>query len=152
MPQIQTKFFGDLEYGPDSLYQFRSGLPGFEDQRAFVFLNLPHRMPLLFMQSVFNRSLCFVLLPVLVADPTYRLTLAPEELIALDIPVHAKPKLGQDLLCATMLCGGRSGPTANLLAPIVVNLRRRLGIQVIQVESGYSHEHMLLREDAQTTC
>jgi len=35
-------------------------------------------------------------------------------------------------------------PTANLLAPVVVNLKTRRGLQAIQVDSSYSHQHPVL--------
>ena len=81
MARVQTKFFGSLEYSPSSLFLFPGGLPGFEEQREFVFLNLPERDPLIFMQSLSTRNLCFVLLPILVVDPQYRLDFTPEELV-----------------------------------------------------------------------
>jgi flagellar assembly factor FliW len=42
-----------------------------------------------------------------------------------------------------VVCAGSEagGPSANLLAPIVLNLRDRIGMQVIQSESGYSHRY-----------
>jgi flagellar assembly factor FliW len=152
MPRLQTKFFGELEYNSESVYCFSSGLPGFEEQRNFVFLNVPQREPLLFLQSVPSRNLCFVLLPILVVNPAYRLELTADELILLGLPPDFSPRIGEDLLCAAMLCAGPDGPTANLMAPVVVNLRNRSGLQVIRGDSGYSHQHHLLREEATIPC
>jgi flagellar assembly factor FliW len=41
-----------------------------------------------------------------------------------------------------------TGPTANLLAPIVVNLRNRRAVQAVAAESDYSHQHALMPEEA----
>jgi flagellar assembly factor FliW len=43
-------------------------------------------------------------------------------------------------------------PTANLLAPIVVNLKTHRAIQAIQADSGYSHQHPLLAAAREEAC
>ncbi|MGA2714388.1 MAG: flagellar assembly protein FliW [Bryobacteraceae bacterium] len=153
MARVQTKFFGSLEYSPSSVFLFPGGLPGFEEQREFVFLNLPERDPLIFMQSLSTRNLCFVLLPIFVVDPQYGLDFTPEELIELNLPLDRPPAIGKDILCAAMI-GSAEGatPTANLMAPVIVNLKERIGAQVIHGDSGYSHRHPLLFEEPALTC
>jgi flagellar assembly factor FliW len=39
-------------------------------------------------------------------------------------------------------------PTANLLAPVVINLRTRVAIQAIRLDTAYSHEQPLAMEGA----
>jgi flagellar assembly factor FliW len=153
MPRTETKFFGPVDYQADSVFHFPSGLPGFEDHRNFVFLHVPQSEPLMFLQSLSNRNLCFVLLPILVADPHYSLNLTSEELFELDLPAGREPLIGEDILCATLICVAQGEvPTANLMAPVVVNLRKHIGMQVIHGDSGYSHRHPLLREEAAFSC
>ena len=155
MPWIQTKYFGPLDCPSDSLFEFPSGLPGFEVERSFVFLDRPDTDPILFLQSVAHREVCFVLLPILVADSHYRLSLTPEDLAALKLPMDSQPQIGRDVLCAAVVCAAdesRRAPTVNLLAPIVVNLREHIGIQAILTESGYSHRHTLFHTEEPAPC
>lgn len=153
MPRIPTKFFGDRDCDSDSIYSFPSGLPGFEDQRSFCFLTIPASEPLLFMQSMSTRNLCFVLLPVLVADPDYRVALTDEEAAMLRLPANQTPVIGRDILCAVTVCSESGAlPTVNLMAPIIVNLQEKTGLQVIHAESGYSHRHPLRLEEALVAC
>ena len=153
MPRILTKFFGDRECDSESLYSFPCGLPGFEEQHSFLFLSMPGSEPLLFMQSMTTRSLCFVLLPILVIDPSYCLQLTPEDISLLQLPAGSSPRIGMDVLCAAMVCSeGGETPTANLMSPVVVNLRAKTGVQVIQCDRGYSHRHQLNFEEAVVTC
>ncbi|MGA1995010.1 MAG: flagellar assembly protein FliW [Bryobacteraceae bacterium] len=147
MTRIQTKCFGEMSYSQDAVFEFPNGLPGFEDERLFVFLSQPATHPLMFMQSLAQASVCFVLLPILAVDPNYQLSLPPEDLEALRLPAGRQPRIGTEVLCAAMVCTGgenRPHPTVNLLSPIVLNLRERIGIQAIQTLSGYSHRHSLL--------
>ncbi|MGP8243215.1 MAG: flagellar assembly protein FliW [Bryobacteraceae bacterium] len=147
MTPIHTKCFGEMSYSQDAVFEFPCGLPGFEDERLFVFLSQPATHPLMFMQSLAQSSVCFILLPILAADPSYQLSLSPEELEALQLPPGRQPRIGAEVLCAAMVSTGgenRPHPTVNLLSPIVLNLRERIGIQAIQTLSGYSHRHPLL--------
>ena len=146
MPRIRTKCLGEVECPPHAVFTFPFGIPGFEDERAFVLLERPGAQPLMFMQSVATPELCLILMPILAADPHYKLRLAAEDLAALGLPARKQPRMGKDILCAVVVCAGgddRPAPTANLLAPIVVNLKRQIGIQVIQTQVHYSYRHPL---------
>ena len=150
MPVLHTAPFGDIEYTPDAVFHFPSGLPGFEAEKDFVFIKQPNTEPLMFLQSLSHPAVGFIVLPILVADPQYRLCLDAEQLSELHLPAGRQPRIGTDVLCGTLVCGGdeeNGGPTANLLAPIVVNLQERIGMQAIQNQSGYSHQHPLFRQE-----
>ena len=147
MPKLATLYFNQLEYTDDSVFHFPAGIPGFEDQTAFVFLKQPHMEPLVFIQSLRDTGLCFIAAPVFTVDPQYRLNLAPEEIAALELPIGQAPHIGNGLLCLALITiseGG--GPTANLMAPIVVNLERRIGIQAMQSGPLSSLRYPLLDE------
>jgi flagellar assembly factor FliW len=149
MPTLQTKNFGLIGYDADAALEFPRGLPGFEERRRFLALHFDGTDPLVYLQSVEDPGLCFLTIPVLVADPTYRLRLEPEdtELIGL---TSSAPRIGEEALCLTVLSLREEGPTANLLAPIVVNLRNRQSVQAVATQSGYSHQHPLMAEEAVT--
>jgi flagellar assembly factor FliW len=153
MPRILTKFFGECDCESSALFAFPGGLPGFEDQTSFFFLTIPGSEPLFFLQSASMRDLCFILLPVLVVDPDYRLGLTSEELSELQFSGTQEPAIGPDVLCAAIVSSGEGEtPTANLMAPIVVSLKAKIGIQAIHGESGYSHRHPLPLEEALLAC
>jgi flagellar assembly factor FliW len=152
MPRIHTKCFGQVEYSSGAVFMFPDGMPGFEDEHAFVFLERPAATPFMFMQSVSSAKVCFMLLPVLAVDPRYKLRLADEDLAALRLPAGKQPRIGKDVTCAVLVCAAgeeRPEPTINLLAPIVVNLKRRIGIQAIQTQSGYSYRQPLIPPNRQ---
>ena len=74
MPRIRTKFFGELDYPGLRSFDFPQGLPGFETSRLSSFWNSRRSEPLMFLQSLVESAVsCFILLPVLVVDPQYRL-------------------------------------------------------------------------------
>lgn len=149
MPSVQTKYFGTLSYVEESIFDFPHGLPGFEDERAFVVIEAPERAPLVFLQSVDNASLCFLALPIFSIDKAYRLAIAPDDLETLGLDTHRPPCLGDEVAVLAMIClHDNLLPTANLMAPIVLNVKSRLGVQAIRHDSLYSHEYPIAAEAA----
>jgi len=148
MPVLETKNFGRIPCGPESELEFPCGLPGFEDRRRFVAVRFEESDPLIFLQSVEDPGLCFITLPVLAVDPQYHLRVSSEDLGHLGMPAARQPQIGKDVLCLAVLSIRESGPTANLLAPVVINLRNRKAVQAVAPESDYSHQHVLQPQEA----
>jgi flagellar assembly factor FliW len=153
MPKLSTVYFQELEYTNDSIYDFAGGIPGFEDQIAFLFIEQPAMRPLVFMQSLLNPRLCFLTVPVLTVDADYRLSLSPEDLATLGLEPASAPRIGIDIGCFVLLTVSEKGPpTVNLMSPIVVNLRSRQGLQAIPTTSQYSLQHPLVSEKETVPC
>src|SRR5689334_16726938 len=120
MPLLQTKNFGAIRYESEAVFGFPRGIPGFEDRRQFVPVHFAETDPLIFLQSLDDPGLCFLTMPVLGVDSTYRLQMETEDCALIGLP-GAEPKIGEDVLCLAVISLREDGPTANLLAPIVVN-------------------------------
>ncbi len=144
MPVQETRKFGPIEYEAESAIEFPAGLPGFEERRRFVAVQRPGADPLVFLQSLDDPGLCFVTLPALAVDPKYRLRLDGEDLERLGFSSGRQPRIGPDVLCLAVLSIRAAGPTANLLAPVVVNVENLKAVQAVMPDSGYSHQHALL--------
>ena len=147
MPSLETKNFGLVAYEPGSVLDFPRGLPGFEERRQFLALQFDHSKPLVFLQSLDDPGLCFITLPVHAADPEYRLEVSAEDRELVGLPLTSALRLGQEVLCLAVLSLQESGPTANLLAPLVVNVNNLKAVQAIAPESHYSHQHALLPQE-----
>jgi flagellar assembly factor FliW len=148
MPVLETANFGNILFTPESVFEFPRGLPGFEERRQFVPVQNPQTAPVIFLQSLEEPSLCFVTLPVLVVDPQYRLRMADQDLEVLSWQAERQPRIGQDVLCLAVLSFQKSGPTANLLAPVVVDLNTHRAVQAVAAESVYSLQHPLFPQEA----
>ena len=147
MTEMQTKNFGNISFETDSELHFPAGLPGFEERRRFVALTFAETNPLVYLQSLESPDLCFITLPILAADPQYRLRVSGEDLGLLGLAPNRQPAIGEDVLCLAVLSLRESGPTANLLAPVVVNLKNRTAAQAVSLESEYSLQFALLPEE-----
>jgi flagellar assembly factor FliW len=147
MPTFHTKNFGLIEYENASAFEFPRGVPGFEERRRFLPLTQESSAPLVYLQSLEDPGLCFITLPVLAVDPAYRLQMTDEDLECIGLPRGRAPKFG-DVLCLTVVFVKEHGPTANLLAPIVINLANHRAVQAIAPNSHYSYEHALVPQEA----
>ena len=153
MLSIETKYFGTLSCREEAVFEFPDGLPAFEEEKRFVLIEMPENAPLVFLQSLAQPGLCFLAFPILVVDRDYRLAVSAEDLAALELEPGRPPKLGSDVLVLALISlhDGFSA-TANLMAPIVVNLKTRRGLQAIRQDSLYSHQHPLEPGDPEPKC
>jgi flagellar assembly factor FliW len=142
MASLLTKYFGLMECDAAAIVEFPMGLPAFEQERNFLIIEQPSMAPLLFLQSVTQPDLCFLTVPVLTLDPEYRLAIVPEDLRRLGFGEDSQPAPGGSLLCLALIAAAENGPpTANLWAPVVINLAARTGLQAIRPDSAYSPEY-----------
>ncbi len=152
MPIVETKYFGSISYAEESAIDFPQGLPAFEEERRFVLIAPPESAPLVFLQSLARATLCFVAFPVLVVDKDYHLAIASEDLEDLGLATELQPVLGLEVkvLALVSILDERLA-TANLMAPIVVNVKTRRAVQAIRRDSRYPHNHPLARNTAEET-
>jgi flagellar assembly factor FliW len=153
MPLVATKYFGNKDCVEESVFDFPFGLPAFENERRFVFIEAPDHAPLVFLQSIATAGLCFPALPIQVVDSGYELAISPEDLEALELDPYRQPRNGSEIL-ALALVALRDGSlaTANLMAPVIVNLKTRRALQAIRRDSGYSHQFPVQPRNAEKAC
>jgi flagellar assembly factor FliW len=151
MPEIATKYFGLIGYTDDAVLDFPQGVPAFEDQKLFVAIDQPSTWPLVFFQSIDRKDVCFVTLPVLTVDREYQVGISPEDLQTLGFSPDRQPTIGTEIGCFVIVSVSENRPpTANLLAPIVVNLQTRITVQAIRLDQIYSHQHpIVIRAEAE---
>jgi flagellar assembly factor FliW len=123
--------------------EFPHGLPAFETEKRFRLTQSLERAPLLFLESETTPGLSFLLLPLAAIDPGYRLALSAEDRELIDAP--PVPENGANLVCLAVITAGEDlAPTANLLAPVVINLASGRAVQAVRSDRVYSHKHPLL--------
>jgi flagellar assembly factor FliW len=145
---VETKYFGTAEYAESALIRFPEGLPGFEDFTEFVCFEQPTLRPLTYLQSVTDAHICFLVLPVRAIEPSYNVELSGDQARVLRLGC-SQPTIGNDIACMAILCSapGREA-TANLAAPVVINIAERIGLQVVQTHSEYDCAHPLVAPSA----
>jgi flagellar assembly factor FliW len=123
--QISTRF-GTQEVDPASVIDFPNGLAGFEDLRAFKLFHEEEKPRVFFLQSIDDPDIQFSVVNPENIQISYECVLSDEEaaLLQLDDPsdVAVLVTLAQD--------GNQDGGIhANFMGPILLNTRKRIGIQ-----------------------
>lgn len=121
---------------------FPLGLPGFESSRKFVLRAQPSFAPVACLQSIDSPDLCFLVVPVgaLLAD--YTLAASADDLRALGLSEDDQAGARPDVVCLAILTVPQDGSlTANLLAPVVINMAANIAVQAVRADTVYSHRH-----------
>ncbi len=125
-------------------YRFPFGIPAFEHLTGFRLLESPAWAPLVVLESESEPPVRFACAPVRLLMPGYRLELSDAEMAALGWSGGGTEPI---LLAILTFVEGRP-PTANLLAPVVLNPETRSGVQSVQAHASYSHAHPLRQESS----
>ena len=128
---IQSRL-GEREVRLDKVLHFPRGIIGFESAREFTLLQIQENAPLLVLQSLEDPTLGLLVADPFVFVPDYSLTIgdAEQQLLRAQGPEELAV-----LVTATIPPGKPEETAINLLGPIVINHRERLGLQVPQMES-----------------
>jgi len=139
--------FSDRAAGPVEV-TFPSGLVGFEEATRFQLAEVPGQ-PHFCRLTALSGELALLLVNPFAAFPAYELELAPRDTaeIALLAPQEAIV-----LVTVTIPGGDLRLATANLAAPLVVNVSNRLGRQVIVAEDLSRLKEPLFRAADRVCC
>jgi len=124
---INTSRFGDIEVEQDKIITMTRAFPGFPDSHRFIIRPHGKESALLWLQSLDDPTLAFVVIPAAALRPDYRPTIPESTLLDLELGGGA-PEL---LLILTIPHGEPKKMTANLLGPVVINPHKRLACQVV---------------------
>lgn len=138
--KIESPRFGTLEIEPSRIIEFPRGLVGLEHCRRFSLFHPEGEAPAYFILQ----SLDDVDVALYVTDPqqygfAHELSLSDEE--AADICFDGSESAQANLAVVVTLTKGASGNlpmTANLNAPIVINLEARRGLQHVFTRLNYN--------------
>lgn len=133
---VETKFGSYLADG-GAVVTMADGLPGFERCRQFVVVTGPSLQPFNCLQGLDGTRPSFLTL-----DPRSVVDAYCTELPAADCE-RLDARDGDSLLWLALVRLDGDRILVNLRAPVVINARRMIGVQLITPESPYSTEHVL---------
>ncbi len=136
---VETRF-GTFPVAAADIVHFAHGLPGFESCRQFVLISAPELLP-------------FTCLHGIEAPGPSFLTLDPRQIVAgYQSPLGAAERSrleaapDEPLLWLAIVHVDDLAITANLRAPIVINPRRMVGLQVMGADTAWATDHLLTGE------
>ncbi len=136
---IQTTRFGEIVVEQSQIIKFPQGIPGFMDKKAFIPIEYKEGSPFKFLQSMDEPDLAFVITDPFKIFNDYELDITKEDRELLKIE---KPEDVNVYVIVTIGQGGTS-ITVNLQAPLVINITKHLGKQIILHKSPYPTRYPL---------
>lgn len=124
---IQTIRFGRVDCTSDDLIEFPEGLLGFTQLRRFILLDDPHDEVFAWLQSCEDTKIAFPVLEPELFTQSYPITLAKSDLDFLRIKGLEQARL----FSIITIPEDPTQMTANLKAPIVINLELRRAKQCV---------------------
>jgi flagellar assembly factor FliW len=143
--KIKTKYHGMIEVEETEFIHFEHGIPGFIEEKDFILLPMDVESPFFIMQSKQTPELGFVVTNPFHFFKDYEFDLLEHDKESLEI------KNETDIQLFTILSVKEpfSETTANLKAPIVINISSKLAKQVILNDTSYSARHKIIHKVTQ---
>jgi len=117
---------------PENIFTFPEGILGFENVKKYVFLLNEKVAPFMFMQALENGP-SFVCVETFLIRPDFSLKLSEVDVTRLSLE---NPQDALLLSLVTINSDVRKF-TANLLSPIVINMKKSIAMQIIPEASEY---------------
>lgn len=126
--KVHTSRFGEIEVDQDRIITMTSPVLGFPESHRFVLR--PHNAGSAFMwlQSLDNPNLAFVVVPAGLIDKGFKPSLPEPDRQELELPPS---QVAEYLVILTFNRADTLSITANLLGPVVLNTEKRLAKQVL---------------------
>jgi len=141
--KTKTKFFGETEIDEKDIIHFEEGIPGFNEYKKFVILR-DEDSDFIFLQPLDIEEVCFITLPPAAIVGDYSFDLSQETVKKLEL------KNPEDAMILSILNIPEDFKkmTANLRAPIVINVKNNKGIQELLSDENYNMKHQVFGRDA----
>lgn len=124
---IQTKFLGEVEIEQTEIITFENGLPGFQEYTKFILLGLDADLPIALLQSTEDDQIGFVVGYPFAFKQDYVFDLSENDKEQLQLEDESEVAT----YTVITLKENFADSTINLLAPIVINTKQKLGKQIV---------------------
>lgn len=138
---VQTTRFGDVEIAEDRVITFPRGLLGFDGMTRFCLLQPNDDACFLWLQSLEDESLAFVVTDPSLFEAGYRVPIREDQRAVLRL------RDGQDADAQVLVIVNKVDDvlTGNLQGPLVINCESMLGEQFVLADRRWTTRHELMR-------
>lgn len=139
---VKTGRFGQLTVSEDEVIRIPNGIMGFPEYTRYCLVDPGDETLILWLQSTEHPEIAFPVLEPKIFRPDYAARLSAAELRELKLE-----NVNQSAVFSILtIPEDVSLMTANLKAPLVINLKEHLARQVVLQENEYSIKHLMFKE------
>lgn len=144
MLKLATKALGTVELKEEEILDFPNGLYGFQGQYGFALLSEESDSPFLWLQCTKDPQLAFIVIePVLFYKKTYLPVVSEADLALLQAKDISECNI---YVIVTIPHDRPEEMTANLQGPILVNIEKKIGCQVISQDNAHEVRIPILQQ------
>ncbi|ABK61845.1 flagellar assembly protein FliW [Clostridium novyi] len=140
--KLETKCHGIIEYKEEDVIEFKKGIPGFNELKRFINFPIEDNEVFSVLHSIENNEIGFIVTSPFSIIKDYEINLDDSVIERLNIE-NEKDVL---VLNTVTLHSKLENITVNLCAPIVINIKTKLGEQIILNNGKYQIKHPLFKE------
>lgn len=142
MVDSQKKVLHGIEYSDADVIGFEAGVPGFEGLKKFLLTMNPEHEPFVWLYSIDNPNIRFLMVNPLLFRPDYSPNMHKEQITDLQVD-HPDDLM---LFVIVTLNPNPKLSTVNMAGPILINIKRKIGKQVILDDARYSIRERMMPE------
>ncbi|HGG0417951.1 TPA: flagellar assembly protein FliW [Clostridium sporogenes] len=142
--KLNTKYHGCIEYEEKDVIYFEKGIPGFEELKKFIIFPVKDNDVFSVFHSIEKKDMGIIVTSPFNIEKEYEIQLEKEQIKRLKLQ-DEKDTL---VLNTVTLSSDIDKITANLRAPIVINIKEKIGEQIIINSDKYKVKHPLFKEEA----
>jgi len=147
--KVQTLQFGEIEVPKTSIITFKKGILGFDEYKKYALIPVDEKgeTPFFILQCVEQKEISLFLLDTFAFFKGYHIELQDQYVEKLELE---KPE-DAIILTTVTVKDQLINATTNLKAPIVINLSKQLGVQVVLDKTDYKIKQPLFRNNEKAT-
>ena len=139
---FETKYHGTIEFEEKDVIEFKKGLPGFESLKKFILISLDNNTFLKVLHSIEDKDIGLMVVSPFDFLKDYEVSIEEEVLANLSIDEEKDVVV----LNTVTLSSEINKITTNLRAPIIINIKKALGEQIIIQDEKYPIKYPLIKE------
>ena len=135
-----SKIHGEMEYEENNIITFNKGLPGLNELKKFILLDLKEYEPFKLLQSLENDEIALIVTSPYEFFKDYEIKLSEDTIKNLKIDTPDQVSVITTITLNSVV----KNITTNLQGPIIINTSNNLGEQIILDNSKYKVKNPLI--------
>jgi len=140
--KVNTKFFGEFDAEEKDIITFEDGIPGFKELKKYLMIYDESNEYFNYLQAVDDKNVCFIITSPFFLIPEYSID------ISCDIVKKLEIEEEKDVMLYSIVTipEDMKQMTANMKAPLIINVKNRKALQEVIDEEKYSVKHRIVKE------
>lgn len=143
--ELMTRQFGNVEIDETKIITLPKGIPGFSESKKFIILDHDDIRPFHSFQCVETPDLSFIIM-----DPFLFMTDYSVDIEPYIRDMKWEKDTSEDLFLYVIINATDPDPrniTANLMGPLLINIKKNQGVQMIVSDRKYSNKHLIFNQN-----